>query len=253
VVRDMVIPNRVYRRFISLLFAILAMLGISSLLSGAVVISRKMDSGVLYRLFQLLNLDFERNVPTWFSAMLLTVNGLTLLLIAYHTKALERRYFLHWLFLGGVFFMLSMDEFVQFHEQVIRPIREMLNTDRFLYNAWIIPAGIAVLVLGIFYLPLVFSLPRSTRNTFLIAGFLYVGAVLGIEAIGGCYFSTTVRPLDAQYDLVYLLITHVEELLELTGVILFMHGLFNYLHEINTAHDVQSEANALLSGVSASH
>ena len=145
--------------------------GTSSFLSGAIVISQNMDSaGVFYRLFQLINLDFERNVPTWFSASLLTINGLSLLLIAYHTRALERRYFLHWLFLGGVFFMLSMDEFVEFHEQVIRSVREMLNTDRFLYNAWIIPAEIAVLLLGIFYLPFVFSLPRSTRNNFFIAG-----------------------------------------------------------------------------------
>src|SRR5690606_10570118 len=109
-----------------------------------------------------------------------------------------------------IFFFLSMDEFIQFHEQLIRPLRETLNTDGFLYNAWIIPAGIAVFIVGLAYIPFLLHLPLKTKVQFFLAGCLYVAGAIGMEAIGGYYYSTFLVPQDTSLDLAYLLITHIE-------------------------------------------
>jgi hypothetical protein len=219
---------------------LLVALTLTSLITGIIVVGNDIDSGIFYRLFQLFNLDFERNVPTWFSSSLLTIIALLLLLVAYYSKILERQYIAHWLFLSFIFFGLSMDEFIQFHEQIIRPTRSMLNTSGLLYNAWIIPAGIIVFIIGLMYLRFILNLPRSTQRLFLIAGFLYTGAVFGAEAIGGYYYSETMRSLDTDYDIGYLLITNIEELLEMSGLTIFLYGLFQHIHEMPLAVEAES-------------
>ena len=222
----LVIP---WRLFIWILCGILILLALSSFIIGNMVIRFDIESGLFYKLFQLVNLDFERNLPTWFSATLLTINGLCLLLIAYYAHVLELRHFAHWLILSLIFFMLSTDEFVQFHEQVIRPVRTLLNTDGFLYNAWIIPAAILVVPIGLAYIPFMLNLPKNIQKIYFLAGFIYLGAVLGIEAIGGHYYASVLDPQDTRYDTTYLLIINVEELLEMGSLILFLCGNFSYL------------------------
>jgi hypothetical protein len=230
----MIISSRMTNLFLALLGIVLLTLTFISLAIGSIVVAKDIDSGLFYKVFQLFNLDFERNVPTWFSSFLLLVDGMLLVLIAYYSKIQGKPYFLHWLGLGLIFFVLSMDEFVRFHEETIEPLREVLNTDGFLYNAWIIPAAIALVPIGLFYLPMVLNLPDNIRKTFLIAGSVYVGAVIGIEAIGGYYFSSVTSLNETEtFDFIYLFITHLEELLEMAAVILFMRGLFNYLHSLN--------------------
>ena len=230
----MVISLRMTRSFIIILSISLLILVVTSLAIGSVVVARDIDSGVFYKVFQLFNLDFERNIPTWFSSFLLSINGLLLMSIAYYTRKQDKPYVLHWIGLGLIFFVLSMDEFVRFHEETIKPLRELLNTDGFLYNAWIIPAAIAVIPIGLFYLPMVLGLPNKIRKTFVIAGIVYLGAVLGVEAIGGYYFSTVSSLHETEtFDFIYLFITTLEELLEMGAMVLFMRGLFNYLHTLN--------------------
>lgn len=118
--------------------------------------------------------------------------------------------------------------------------RDILNTGGFLYNAWIIPAALIVLIIGLMYLRFILHLPRNTQRLFLIAGFLYIGAVFGAEAIGGYYYSETVRPQDIQYDVAYLLITNMEELLEMSGLTIFLYGLIQHIHEMPLAVEVES-------------
>ena len=73
------------------------------------------------------------------------------------------------------------------------------------------------------------NLPKNIQKIFFLAGFVYLGAVLGIEAIGGHYYASVLNPQDISYDTIYLLITNIEELLELGGIILFLYGNFSHL------------------------
>jgi hypothetical protein len=142
---------------------------------------------------------------------------------------LGKHYVFHWLFLGLIFLGLSLDEFIQLHEQGIRPIRETFDTGGFLYYPWIAPAALLTIIVGIAYLKFVQDLIGETRWVFILAGLLFVGGALGMEAIGGKYFDSVMRLQENQYDLIYLSLTHLEELLEMSGIVLFLHVGMRYV------------------------
>ena len=90
--------------------------------------------------------------------------------------------------LGWSAFYASLDEALSFHEGLSIPVRDALDVSGVLYFAWVIPYGIAVLILGAACLRFVLRLDRATRNLFIVAGALYVGGAVGFELIGGWLF-----------------------------------------------------------------
>ena len=60
----------------------------------------------------------------------------------------------------------------------------------------------------------------------MIAGSLYLGGAIGIEMLGGRQ-----AELHSFENLTYQLFAHLEESLEMAGVILFIHALLRYLAE----------------------
>jgi uncharacterized BrkB/YihY/UPF0761 family membrane protein len=222
-------PNvRVYMVTVALL-CFIVLLTVLSFVLGSLVISQGADAGILEKLFKLFNVDFERNIPAWISSTLLSFVSFHFLLIAYYRYVLGKHYSFHWLLLGIIFIGLSIDEFVQFHEQTIRPLRTYFDTGGFLYYPWIVPATIMVGIAVLLYWGFVQDLVWETRVVFFLAGFLYVAGALGFEAIGGYYFDNFIRTQDVSYDFAYLLITHVEEMLELIGIVLFLHVGMRYV------------------------
>lgn len=228
-------PNiRIHKLTLALIGFVFALVVLSFVL-GVIVINQGSNAGLFDRLFKLFNVDFERNVPTWFSSSSLFLVGLSYLVIAQYRWVLQKRFVIHWLFLGLFFLAFSMDEFVQLHEQSIRPLREFLNTDGFLYYPWILPAAILTIVVGLMYINFMRDLLWETKIIFVLAGILYVGGALGLEAIGGNYFDSVIRSQDVQYDLIYLSITHVEELLEMSATMLFLHVGIRYIQLMGNA------------------
>ena len=65
------------------------------------------------------------------------------------------------------------------------PLRKGLNTSGILFYAWVIPYGIALLILIFLYLKFFISLPAKTRKLFIIAAVVYLLGVIGIELMGG--------------------------------------------------------------------
>jgi len=94
------------------------------------------------------------------------------------------------------------------------------------YFAWVIPGIALVLVLGLFFLRFLLSLPATTRRRFLIAATLYLGGALGVELIGGQY-----AELHGFESFTYSMIATVEESLEMAGLILFIRALLKYCAE----------------------
>jgi predicted permease len=90
-----------------------------------------------------------------------------------------------------------------------------------------------MIVLSIFsllYLRFLFALPRRIQALFVLAGGLYVIGGLGLEMLSWHYRFPLYDPenTEASRDLTYLMITHVEELLEMLGVAVFMYALLSY-------------------------
>ena len=166
--------------------------------------------------------DAERNIPTLFSSFLLVFCALLIGAISIAVKRSGGKYLL-WLFLGVVFLFIGIDEAVMIHERIGDRVHLMLNTDGFLYYAWVIPYGVMVIALGVFYLPFLLRLPAETRKGCVIAAVLYVGGGLGMELPQSAWFVTHGD------DGVFIAIATVEELLEMSGCIVFIHTLCSYI------------------------
>jgi len=175
-------------------------------------------------LTQILNMDVEKNFPTWYNSLSLLLCSSLLFIISIAKRKLKDPFFYHWIFLSILFFLMSTDEMIQLHEQVISPIRNSLNTGGFLYFAWVIPAFIFGLLFLMAYLKFIVKLDSKTKILFIISGFVYAFGAMGFEIISGKYVFEF-----GKNNLTYSLITTVEETLEMVGLILFTYALLNYL------------------------
>jgi hypothetical protein len=172
----------------------------------------------------LFDLDREGNIPTLYAAVtMLSCAGL-LAIIAIAKKRQEKREYLYWMGLAIVFLFLAVDDGAAIHENIIRPLRDALNTSGVLYFAWVIPYGIFVVALGLVYLRFLFSLPARIRYLIIFAGILYVGGALGFELIGGNW-----TELYGQENVAYALITTCEQSLQMAGILVFIYALMSYI------------------------
>ena len=180
----------------------------------------------------LLSLSYEGNLPTWYSSALLLGCAVTLAFIAVAAPAPDARY---WSLLAAVFGYLSIDEAVGLHEQLNAIVPPLGGP---FYFGWILPASVAVLLLGLLYLRFLRALPAETRRRFIVAGVLYVGGALVMEVPLGLW---TEAHGDA--DLGYALIDFAEETLEMTGATLFLLALLRHAANHGAA-DVELQDDA---------
>ena len=136
----------------------------------------------------------------------------------------NKPYYWAWISLAVIFVYLAIDESIKIHELLTKPLRDSLGTSGILLYAWVIVAVPVVIALGIIFLPFILHLHRKTKRLFLLAAVLYVGGALGFEMIAGSYIS--------QFGIdnpIYLFISTIEETLELTGLIVLIYALLDYI------------------------
>lgn len=173
----------------------------------------------------MVHFDGEGNLPAIFSAALLLTCAGALFLVARYLKPSEARW--PWYLLSAVFAFLAFDEALSIHERLIPLMRDILPVDGPLYYGWVVPYAGLVLILAAYYLPWTLRQPTPIRNTFVIGGALYVGGAIGMEMLGGWYYSTTDVPfMDGKTrHLAGDLILTLEELGEMTGLMIFAYGV----------------------------
>lgn len=180
----------------------------------------------VFGIIPLLYVDYEANLPTWYSSIALLTASVVVCFIALSKRAQKDRYTFHWFFLSGLFFLLSVDEVATIHECAIEPMRKLIDASGVLHYAWVIPGGIFVLMVGGFMLRFLISLPARTRNLFMIAGAVFVGGAIGVEMISAFHAFS-----HGEKNLLYSLIITFEEAMEMLGVIIFIHANLEYLCE----------------------
>ena len=177
-------------------------------------------------LVPLFNLELEANAPTWFSSSLLLVAAALFAVIAVGKRNRGDRYVRHWLVLAIVFVLLSLDEAGKIHELSISVFRGAFQTGGLLYYAWIIPAGIFVLIMAVAYLRFFLDLPGKIRNVVLLAALLYVGGAMGLEMVEGL-----LNEQGRYMDPTYTALVTIEETLEMSGVAVLIYGLLSYMRQ----------------------
>ena len=171
----------------------------------------------------LFGLRNEGKIPNWYSACTLLFSSIILVTIAFAKRLSHDRYLLHWSGLAIIFLCMSLDEATAIHEAIGGPLQSALNTEGFLYFAWVIPAIAFLIIFGVFYLRFLIDLRPKTRNLFLIAGIVYVSGVLGMEMVGANYW------YHYGSNLTYGIMATVEEILEMSGILVFIYALLDYL------------------------
>jgi uncharacterized membrane protein YhaH (DUF805 family) len=175
----------------------------------------------------LFDLSLEMNIPTFFSVLLLLLASLLLQIITLLKRRLHDQDTMKWAVLALGFLYMAYDEGFQVHEDLVGIIRPMLwkGDLGIFYYAWVIPGLLVVAVLLLYFWKFLFRLPVVSRNTFVAAAVCYLAGCIGFEMVGG-YYNEAYGSFDS---LTYNLISSIEESLEMTGVVIFIFGLLEYL------------------------
>lgn len=176
-------------------------------------------------------LDTEHCLGSFYSSALMGLSAL--LMIAIGQREHERWRSIRWYVLAAIFALMSLDESVSFHEVLIEPLRPVFSFSSFLHFAWIVPGALFALVVGLAYIPFVFSFEAAIRNRIIASGGMYVTGALGLEAVGGHFKSIGgfEHPL---YTAAFL----VEESLEILGLTLFATTLLKLVPDVfGSRHD----------------
>lgn len=194
------------------------------------------SSGLLAKLVKVFSTDLELNVPNFFSTLIMICAALLLAFITVLKRKQKAPYVWHWAILSLGFLFMAFDEIVSAHEKMVEPLRAVLGGENLgiLYFAWVVPGIALVLFLAFFFLKFWLSLPVKPRIAFLIAGAFYIGGAIGMELVGGKYYES-----HGKDNLTYIILTTIEESLELTGVIVFIQALLAYITDTYAAVELQ--------------
>lgn len=173
-----------------------------------------LHSGELHRL---LDVNGEGNLVVWFTASLWLLLGL--ISMALGVLSGDKRMFL----LAAVGFLASMDETASIHESFNEVGWALADRWGLTVSTWPwvffgAPVALAVVLITI---PLLRSLPTAVSKTLIIAGLIFLTAVLFLEAISGLFMEGGT----ASNPVAYVLVTHAEEYLEMVTISLAVSAL----------------------------
>lgn len=152
----------------------------------------------------------------------------------------------YWKFLCSVFVFLAVDEFFSIHERLVTPTQEILSRhdvkSAYLHLGWFIPYILVLLILGLFILRFLFKIPYRLRLLFALSATVFLTGAIGMEIVSGKYLADTgsyggeIELADVNYPLMITL----EELLEMAGIVIFIHSLTTYyLNDLSRTHSFQ--------------
>jgi len=165
------------------------------------------------------NFNAEENAPTLFNVFLILQAAAVCLVIS-KQKVPGQNY---WLALSIIFTLLAVDEYFSLHEKLMGQVRNALSASGFFYNAWIIPYGILVLILGIVLLRWLWRLPEETKRGLIASAILYLSGALLFEGFAGLYLD-----IGDKDDFAWSLLATMAESLEMLGLMVFTYYAVKY-------------------------
>jgi hypothetical protein len=167
----------------------------------------------------LFNLDYEKNIPSFYASFQLLLSSFLLTAIALAKRQVRDRYSRYWLSLSLIFFYLALDEWFSIHEKLNRPLHKIVQAT--FGSRWDVLNSILLPIFILIFLKFWLHLPKQIKQLFLWSGTLYILGAIIIEFIGFRYFSY----IYFQPRFAAQIITTIEELLEMLGLNLFVYAL----------------------------
>ncbi len=167
-----------------LLTVLTALLGLHLISVFAhVVLGWKMEAYTV-----LFDMDLESNLPTYFNSMLFF---LAAMLMYVKGRGREGRLRRGWYTVAAVCAFLGVDEGSQIHEKFMFFTLRLINHGQvtgsfgWLYYAWVIPYGLAAVLLGLILFRWFLALEARIRNGLIASGVLYVFGAVFMEMFSG--------------------------------------------------------------------
>jgi hypothetical protein len=215
------------KRLTSFFSIVVAALWVFSFVATLAPIVMGTQNESITKIVHFFSVDSERSIATWYSSFALVVCAVLVAAIAQHKANLSDPYKWHWRGLAALFFLLSLDEALALHEETIEPLRQIFGSENFMFYPWVIPAMFVVGLVGLLYLRFLFHLPRKYQKLFVGAALMFAVGALGFELIGGFIAANAT----ANPPYIYVICYHIEELLEMSSVVVFIYTLTAYMRE----------------------
>ncbi|WP_309569638.1 hypothetical protein [Deinococcus sp.] len=183
-------------------------------------------SDVAGKVMRATNVGLEGNLPSLYNAALLLACALLLGLLASGSRPCGTADARGWRLLTWVFAYLTADEYLHFHEMLTAPMRGLLRVDGLLHYAWVVPYAVLGIILFVNLLPFLRRLPGRVFRNMLIAGAVYIAGAMGLEMIGG-----KVDTLFGENSLALVILSTIEEGLEMFALTFFIGVLIGYVRE----------------------
>lgn len=215
------------RRFVLLVSAVIAAMFAVHLTLQLLLTLQLVPAGLsgLASVAAVMNVDQERNLPTYVASGLLTLCAV----LALGLSRMQRLPFPGWLALAVVFAAAGIDEYMGFHERLNLLMADLVDQSGWLRFPWVIPGAVLALVLGLGFLRSVMTLRRETRNGLMFGAGLFLFGALGIEVLGARAWD-----LQGRDSIQYLLFSTTEEAFEFAGVLVWLRTLFGHSHTLET-------------------
>jgi hypothetical protein len=173
---------------------------------------------------RLFDLDQEMNIPTVYSALAILACSALLAVIARSQRRVGgARDDRHWWALSLIFLGLAFDELLSFHEELTGRV-DFGAFSRVTLFSWVVLGAAFVLAVAAAFSRFLTRLPAATRRLFLLAGAVFVAGAIVMEAVSGYYGGP-----GRQDSLAYVIVAHVEEVLEMAGIVVFIYASLSYL------------------------
>lgn len=169
--------------------------------------------------------EFEKNVPAFFSSLILVLAGILLKRVY---EASTDKYAGRWRFLSGVFYFLAADEWFSLHENLNFSGQNILHAP-----SWLLFYLPLCAFLGIYLFKFILSLPPKTMLMFIISGFIYVSGAALFEMVSS--WSSAFQFNDVHYQIILFF----EDGFEMLGITFFIYAILDHLRDITKRDTVQ--------------
>lgn len=218
------------KKILRFLVIVISSLCLISLVTETMRILVGQHSFLLTAIAKLFDVNGERNIPSFYSALGLFSCSALCAAISSIRKIGKGRYITQWAILSFLFAFLAWDEAVQLHESIPDNFSEGILKSLGLHAtgifrlSWVMVAIPLVSLLALAYLKFFLSLPLREKRLLIIATFCFLSGAVGMEMVSGVILDHY-----GYESIAYVIENTVEEFLEMLGVAIYIYTFLGYL------------------------